>query len=64
MAEKTFDGQSTYILTVDSKKNQYIFMADRWKPKDLKDSRYLWLPISFENGIPRCSEWQNEWKIN
>lgn len=62
MAEKTFDGQSTYILTVDSKKNQYIFMADRWKPKDLKDSRYLWLPISFENGIPLV-QWQNEWKI-
>lgn len=62
LAEKTFDGQSTYILTVNAKKNQYIFMADRWKPQNLKDSRYLWLPIQFEKGLP-VIHWKDEWSF-
>jgi hypothetical protein len=24
-------------------------MADRWEKKDLKDSRYIWLPIRMED---------------
>lgn len=49
-SEITFGGQGTFILPYD---DQLIFMADIWKPKNLPDSRHLWLPISFdENGIP------------
>jgi beta-xylosidase len=61
-AEKTFDGQSTYVLPVQGKRGAFIFMADRWKPKDLKDSRYLWLPVQFKNGLPSI-EWKDEWKM-
>ncbi|NID10714.1 glycoside hydrolase family 43 protein [Fibrivirga algicola] len=62
MADKTFDGQSTYILPVPGKKDAFIFMADRWNPKDLKDSRYLWLPIKFENNQP-VVDWVDEWNL-
>ncbi|MCX6218937.1 glycoside hydrolase family 43 protein [Spirosoma sp.] len=62
MADKTFDGQSTYIQPVQGKRNAFIFMADRWNPKDLKDSRYLWLPITFENNQP-VVKWVDQWEL-
>ena len=45
-AETTFDSQSTFILPV---KNGFIFMGDRWNPKNAIDGRYVWLPIIFKN---------------
>lgn len=47
-AHKTFYSQGTYIFKIEGT-DQYIFMADRWTPRALKYSRYLWLPIGFEN---------------
>lgn len=61
-ANKTFHSQSTYILPVDGKENTWIFMADRWTPKNPINARYIWLPIEFENGVP-VLKWQDEWKI-
>ncbi|WP_234733884.1 glycoside hydrolase family 88 protein [Tellurirhabdus bombi] len=62
LAAKTFGGQSTYILPVQGKKDAFIFVADQWKPRDLIDSRYLWLPITFENNKP-VIEWKDEWSL-
>ena len=59
--ELTFHSQSTYILPVEGKKNAFIFMADRWKPENAIDGRYIWLPVKFnENGIPYL-DWMDEW---
>ncbi|QKZ13509.1 glycoside hydrolase family 43 protein [Spirosoma sp. KUDC1026] len=63
LADKTFGGQSTYIQPVQGKKDAFIFIADKWNPKDLKDSRYLWLPITFENNQP-VVKWVNSWNLN
>jgi beta-xylosidase len=59
-ADKTFEGQSTYVLTLDN--GRHIFMADIWRPRHPIDARYIWLPIEFENGKP-VVRWQNEWKL-
>ena len=59
LAEKTFNGQSTYILPVC---NQYIFMADIWRPNHPRDARYIWLPIEFEDGKP-VVRWRDEWEF-
>ena len=59
-AELTFGGQSTYILNVPGTDN-FIFMADIWRPKHPSDARYVWLPISWADGKPTV-EWQQEWK--
>ena len=59
-AEITFGGQSTYILKVPGKKDAFIFMADIWRPKHPIDARYIWLPITFEAGVP-VVEWREEW---
>ena len=59
-ANITFDSQSTFILPVPGTKNKWIFMADRWNSKNLKDSRYVWLPIEFEKGVP-VLRWYDSW---
>lgn len=58
-ADKTFGAQGTYIFPVTTEKERklfkgadFVFMADIWKSAKLSDSRHLWLPITFENGMP------------
>lgn len=61
-ADKTFGGQSTYVLPLQGPEKQFVFMADSWRPKNLADSRYIWLPIRFdEKGVPYI-EWVDRWK--
>ncbi|MCI9285008.1 MAG: family 43 glycosylhydrolase [Muribaculaceae bacterium] len=49
-SETTFGAQGTYILRDG---DDITFMADIWNPESLPDSRYLWLPVKFdEKGIP------------
>ncbi len=53
-AELTFGAQSTYIQRVEGAEGeQYIFMADAWRPQNAIDGRYLWLPLQFtpEGGV-------------
>lgn len=61
-SELTFHSQSTYILPVEGKKDAFIFMADRWTPKDPIDGRYVWLPIQFENNMP-VLKWLDNWTL-
>lgn len=62
-SETSFDGQSSFVLPMQGKSNTHIFMADRWNPQDLGDSRYLWLPLQVKGDSVRI-QWQDEWKIN
>ena len=60
----TFHSQSTYILPVRGKKDAFIFMADRWKPQNAIDGRYIWLPVQFnEEGTPYL-EWMDKWDLS
>jgi len=61
-ASLTFHSQSTYILPVPGKKDQFIFMADRWKPENAIEGSYVWLPISFSNGKP-VLKWFDQWSL-
>jgi len=62
-ADKTFQGQSTYVLPVQGKKGTFIFMADWWEKDDLEKSRYIWLPIQFDNKGSMAIKWHDEWTI-
>jgi beta-galactosidase len=62
-AALTFGGQSTFVQPVAGKPGTFIFMADIWKPKNLADSRYVWLPIRFQNDKP-VIEWKEEWSLD
>lgn len=59
-ADVTFHSQGTYVLPVNGKKDTFIFMADRWRPENPMDGRYIWLPIQFKDGIP-VLKWQDRW---
>lgn len=59
----TFGGQSTFVLPIQGKKDAFIFMADIWKPKNLQDSRYIWLPIKLTSEKPMI-EWKDNWSLN
>ena len=58
-AETTFDAQSTFVLPVGG---QFIFMADRWNKDDLRNSRYVWLPLQVRGEELRI-EWYDSWEI-
>ncbi|UII24882.1 glycoside hydrolase family 43 protein [Fulvivirga maritima] len=62
-ANLTFYSQSTYILPVHGKKNAYIYMGDRWRPKDPIDGRYIWLPVFLEHDKP-VIKWFDEWDLS
>jgi beta-xylosidase len=46
-AQTTFHSQSTFVLPIHDESGRLMFIADRWNPKDLPASRYLWLPLEF-----------------
>lgn len=61
-ADKTFGGQSTFVLPLS--KDNFVFMADVWKPKSLMYSAYIWLPVRFkEDGTPFI-EWKDRWNLH
>ncbi|KAG8368299.1 hypothetical protein BUALT_Bualt15G0031100 [Buddleja alternifolia] len=71
----TFFAQSTFVLPMpDGAPGSFIFMADRWNPADLRDSRYVWLPLTVRVarkdryvGVPLWSRvsifWHEKWRI-
>lgn len=61
-ANISFDSQSTFIFKVEGKKDAYILMADRWRPRKPSDGRYIWVPIIFENKLPVLN-WYDNWDL-
>lgn len=62
-AETTFRAQGTHVFAVAGMPNAYIFMADRWNSRDLRDSRYVWLPIQL-HGDALIIEWRDRWDLS
>ena len=58
-ASTTYNTQSTCVYQVAE--GEYIYMGDRWFSNNLKDSRYIWLPIEFDSqgyiSIKKYSNW-------
>lgn len=73
----TFFSQGTYIVSLKGLSGAFIFMADRWNPSDLRDSRYVWLPLTvggmadepleYNFGFPVWSKvsifWHRRWRL-
>ena len=45
------------MLPVAGRPGAFIFMADRWNKHDLRDSRYVWLPLRFDGEGPVIAWW-------
>lgn len=61
--DRTFDSQGTFILPAPGHPGEFIFMADRWRPDNAIDGRYIWLPIQWENGRP-VLKWLDRWNLS
>lgn len=62
-AQLTFGAQSTYVLRVEGKPGAFIFIADRWRPRDAIDGRYVWLPIEIA-GDTFAITWRDSWDLS
>lgn len=62
-AEITFQAQSTFVLPVAGKTDAYIAIFDQWRKENLRDSRYLWLPITFHNEQIEI-RWLDQWDLS
>ena len=60
----TFETQSTHVLPVEGKKDAFIFMADRWRPRNAIDGRHVWLPIQFDQTGKPFIEWKDRWDLS
>lgn len=48
-ATRTYTSQTASILPVfGTKQTTYLYLGDRWKPNNLTDSRYIWLPLTVD----------------
>jgi hypothetical protein len=61
-AELTFGAQSTYVLPVAGKPGAFIFIADRWRPKNAIDGRYVWLPVTVSGDLYTIA-WHDSWDL-
>lgn len=60
----TFNSQTTFVLPVTGKKGTtYIYMGDRWVPKDLAHSTYIWLPLNI-SGTTVSMAWHDRWLLH
>ena len=60
--EKTYGGQSTFILPVNGRPGVFIALFDIWRPNNAIDGRYVWLPVVFGKDdfhVP----WTDTWKF-
>jgi hypothetical protein len=63
-AELTFGCQSTFVLPVAGRPGRFIAIFDQWKKWDLPDSRYVWLPLSFDPQGRPVIEWRSRWSLS
>ena len=61
-ADKTFYGQSTYVLPIADKPDAFIAMFDKWEKTDLEKSGYIWLPVMFDKE-KMTIRWRDNWTI-
>lgn len=60
----TFESQSTFVLPVQGKPGAFIFLADRWRPDNAIDGRYVWLPVRFAADGRPYLEWMDSWDLS
>ena len=61
-SDSTFLSQGTFVVPLPGQPDRFIFMADRWNKTDLEDSRYVWLPLEFENDSVTIW-WESSWRL-
>lgn len=63
-AIRTFNSQSSSVISIDPENGKFIFMADRWNKRNLSKSSYVWLPIIINKKGEIKIEEKANWKLN
>jgi beta-xylosidase len=63
-AALTFRSQSTYVLPLPNMPGCFVFMADRWNPRRLQDSAYIWLPLLIHDDGTVAIVWHDNWDLS
>jgi Glycosyl hydrolases family 43 len=63
-AETTFDSQSTAVVALPGQPGKLTFMADQWRPRELSDSRYVWLPLEWQTNGTFSLRWRERWSLS
>ena len=63
-SDLTFHSQSTYVIPVQGKRDAFVFVADRWRPENPIDGRYVFLPVFFDSDKKPVLRWFDEWDLN
>ena len=62
---RNFGAQSTFVLLAPGQPpGSFIFLADRWNEKNLRDSRYVWLPFRIRPDGSFRIEWRDRWDMD
>lgn len=61
----TWGGQSSFFLPINGRPGEVVAIFDRWNPKNHVDSRYIWLPVTFDME-KQCLwiDWKPSWTPN
>jgi hypothetical protein len=63
--EISYDTQPTYIITVQgTKATSYLYLGDRWDPRNYFNSKYIFLPLRFSDATTPVIDWQDEVKVD
>lgn len=63
--DTTFRSQSTFVLPAPGKPpGSFIFLADRWEPKQLEKSTYVWLPFVVLENDDIVLEFRERWDLS
>ncbi|XP_078442204.1 uncharacterized protein LOC144711924 [Wolffia australiana] len=54
--ETTFFAQGSFVLPLRGLPGWFVFIADRWNVADLRDSRYVWLPLRVGGAVDELLE--------
>lgn len=63
-AEITFGTQSTCVFPVAGRPGCFIFMADKWIPRRIYSSRYVWLPFMIGPDGTFTIKWLDDWDLS
>jgi len=62
--DRSFDSQSTFVLPVAGDSGGFVFMADRWRPENAIDGRYVWVPVQFRPDGQPFLAWLDHWDLS
>ena len=57
----SYESQSAFFFGVAGGSDRVIYVADRWRPENPIDARYIWLPVDFERSGRPYLQWRDAW---